>query len=109
MARPLRAAPAQAAPSPLALMAVHWKCSICGGGPQLLHRGSHEGWVRFDVSVVRNDVPVRVDLSTCCSVDCVLEYLARQEFAARAALAQDADIARKVDEIEEETEDPGPD
>ncbi len=90
MARPLRAAPAQAAPSPLALMAVHLKCSICGREFVLI-------------------VLLRVDLLTCCSVDCVLEYLARQKFAARAALAQDADIARKVDEIEEETEDPGPD
>jgi hypothetical protein len=81
---------------------IDWKCSSCGGAPKLAHPSDHNGWHSFDHAVVRGDVPVRLELVRLCSLLCVIDWLSKQEFAVRAVLATDPDVAGRVDEIDED-------
>jgi hypothetical protein len=82
---------------------VDWRCSLCGGGPKIVHRFDHDGWHRFEHAVVQGGVAVRVELVTLCSIDCVLDWLGKQQLAVHSVLATDPDVVRRVDEIEEQS------
>lgn len=84
---------------------IDWSCSNCGGKPTLISRISHDGWHTYDHGLVEHGVNVRKELVHLCSIDCVIDYLIGQQFAARAVQLQDEELARKVDEIEDQVED----